>query len=291
MSSNIHPFYSHSGKFGIHGPALALVGGAIAAVPLGLIYSFLIKWIPFIYLNFLITAGYGFVFGLMTALLMKFAKVRNGPVALLSGLAVGLMAWAGSWNGCARALLGDKVPWLLTPHQLFAFIKIIYTHGSWGIGFSSSEAVTGIPLAIIWLLEGAVIVGIAALVAYSSISTTPFCELHDCWLGQEKKMDKLDAFIRPEHIAAFKVGDIAPLEESQPRVPASGRFARLTLRHSDQCHDFCTLSIANVTVTTDKNGNPKEEEKQLMTNLLVPRSMFDYLSKFDHPTAKVTAGI
>ena len=291
MSSNIHPFYSHSGKFGPHGPILALMAAAIIAFPLGIIYSYLIKWIPFIYLNVFITVGYGFAFGLTTAWLMKFAKVRNRGVALLTGLAVGLIAWWGSWNGCARALLGSRVPWLLTPDQLIKFIKILNENGSWGIGFSSSEAVTGIFLALIWLAEGVTIVGISTFAAFTPIANTPYCELHECWLNKEKKIDKLDAFVRPEHIEAFKAGDIGPLEESQPRVPASGRFARLTLKHSDSCHDYCTLSISNVTVAPDKKGNMKETEKALMTNLLVPKSMFDYLGKFDHPTSRVTAGI
>src|SRR5882724_542922 len=291
MSSNIHPFYSHSGKFGPHGPILALMAAGIIAFPLGIIYSYLIKWIPFIYLNVFITIGYGFAFGFITAWLMKFAKVRNRGVALLTGLAVGLIAWWGSWNGCARALVGSQAPWLLTPHQMRIFIKILYTEGSWGIGFSSSAPVTGIFLALIWLAEGAAIVGISAVAAFTPIATTPFCELHDCWLNEKKKIEKLDAFVRPEHIEAFKAGDIAPLEESQPRVPASGRFARLTLKHSDGCHDFCTLSIANVTVAPDKKGNMKETEQELMTNLLVPKSMFDYLAKFEHATAKVNMGI
>jgi hypothetical protein len=291
MSSNIHPFYSHSGKFGLHGPILALAAGVIVAFPLGIIYSYLIKWIPFIYLNMFITIGYGFAFGLMTGALMKFAKVRNLPVALVTGLAVGLFAWWGSWNGCARALIGSRAPWILTPHQMSLFIKVLYQEGSWGIGFSSSAPVTGVLLAIFWLVEGAVIVGLCTFASYLAIARTPFCELHDCWLSKEKKIDKLDAFVRPEHLEAFKAGDITPLDQSQPRVPASGRFARLTLKHSDTCHDFCTLSIANVTLAPDKKGNLKEKEEELMTNLLVPKSMFDYLSKFDHPTAAVPMNI
>src|SRR5579862_4665134 len=101
MSSNIHPFYSHSGKFGVHGPLLALIAGVFVAYPLGIAYSYLIKWIPFIYLNCLITAGYGFAFGFLTFFLLKFGKVRNGTLALLTALVVGLAALYGAWNGCA----------------------------------------------------------------------------------------------------------------------------------------------------------------------------------------------
>ncbi len=100
-------------------------------------------------------------------------------------------------------------------------------------------------------------------------------------------MDKLDAFTHPDEIAAFQTGDIGPLDHARPRVPASGRFARLTLNYSPRCDDFCTLSIANVTVTLDKDDKPEESVEELMINLLVPKTMFDYLAQFDHPTAGV----
>jgi hypothetical protein len=297
MSSNIHPFYSHSGKFGAHGPILALAAGAVLAFPLGLIYSYLINWIPFIYLNFLATAGYGLLFGFVTQKLLKYGKVRNNTLALLTAALVGVLAWYGSWNGCLRAILGSdatvgsEVPWIFTPTQISKFISILYEHGSWGLGHGSSEPVTGIPLAIIWIVEGTVIVGLTVMFGYSLISRTPFCETHDCWLDQEKKIDKLDAFVLPDQLAAFKAGDIAPLEQAKPRVPAAGRFARLTLRYSDQCHDFCTLSIDNVTVTTDKKGNPKENKQVLMTNLQLPHSGIDYVSGFEHASARVTTSV
>lgn len=294
MSSNVHPFYAHSGKFGVHGPLLAIILGAIAAYPLGIVYSYLIKWIPFIYLNCLITVGYGFLFGLITYAILKFGRVRNRAVALLSGLIVGLLAWYGSWNGCAHALLaGQKVqlPAVLMPDQMWRFVKILNENGSWGIGFSSSEPVTGILLAIFWIAEGAAIVGLTLFLSYKMIADTPFCENHECWLDKEKKIDKLDAFEQPEQLAAFKAGDIAPLEQARPRVPASGKFARLTLKYSPQCHDFCTLSIANVTVTTDRKGNPKESKQEILSHLQVPKEMFEYLESLDHVSARAPATV
>lgn len=289
MNANCHPFYSHSGKFGLHGPVLALTAGGVAAWPLGLAYAYLIKWIPFIYLNFLITAGYGFAFGMLASMLLKIGKVRNVPIALLCGIGVGVLAWYGSWNGSVHALV-ESAPWFLTPSQIFKVMGLLYDKGSWGIGFSSQTAVTGVPLAIVWLIEGGVIVGLSAIICCGAIANTPFCELHGCWLDEEKKMDKLDAFTHPDHIAAFQAGDIAPLDLAQPRVPASGKFARLTLKHSASCDDYCALSIANVTVTLDKDGKAQEEAQELMTDLWVPKSMFEYLSQFDRPTAKATVG-
>jgi hypothetical protein len=246
MNAHCHPFYSHSGRFGLHGPVLALAAGAVAAWPLGLAYAYLIKWIPFIYLNFLITAGYGIAFGILASWLLKVAKVRNRPIALLSATGVGLLAWYGNWNGCVHSL-AQSAPWFLTPRQILRVMGVLYDQGSWGIGFSSQTPVTGVPLAMVWLVEGGIIVGLSARIGYGTVANTPFCESHGCWLDEEKKMDKLDAFTRPDHIAAFQAGDIAPLDLAQPRVPASGKFARLTLKHSECCHDYCALSIANVT--------------------------------------------
>src|SRR3954467_6321705 len=123
MAPNCHPFYSHSGKFGIHGPLLAIVTGLVLGYPLGIAYAYLIKFIPFIYLNFLVTAGYAFAFGLLTAMLMKFGKVRSGPVALLTGLMVGFIAWYANWNGYVHTL-AKGLPWFLGPGQIASAMKI-----------------------------------------------------------------------------------------------------------------------------------------------------------------------
>ncbi len=290
MNENIHSFYRHSGKFGIHGPVLAVLAAVVVGYPLGILYAYLVKWIPFVYLNLFITIGYGFAFGLMTAPLLKFAKVRNGPVALLTGLAVGFCASYLSWNGYVHAMI-DDAPVLLVPGQLWRLMKFLYENGSWGIGFSSNSPVTGIPLAVVWLAEAGIIIGISTVVAYNAVAKIPFCERHECWLDEEKKIDKLDAFVLPDQIAAFRAGNIAPLEQARPRVPASGSFARLILRHSARCEEYCALSIENVSVSVDKDGKQKEKTEPVMTNLLVPKTMFDYLAQFEHASAKAPAGI
>ena len=285
MTPNCHPFYSHSGKFGVQGPLLAIVAAFVLGYPLGIAYAYLVRWIPFIYLNFLVTAGYSIAFGFLTALLMKFGKVRSGPAALATGLVVGFVALYGNWNGYLFMLVKGAA-WLFDPGQIFSAMKILLKEGAWSIGRSSSTPVTGLPLAVVWLVEAGIIVGVTALMSYGAVGKTPFCETHGCWLDEEKTWDKLDAFTRPDHLAAFQNGDIAPLEEALPRVPASGRFARLTLKHSSKCDDFCAFSIANVTLTVDKDGKQVEEVDEVLTNLWVPKSMFEYLARFDHPTAR-----
>ena len=112
MSSETFQTYRHSGKFGVHGPILAIVAAVALGWPLGIAYAYLIRWIPFIYVNFLATLGYGFVFGLMASVLLKMAKVRNNPVAWLVSL-----LWLASshlyfaWSGFIRCGLIRDGPW------------------------------------------------------------------------------------------------------------------------------------------------------------------------------------
>src|SRR3954471_24135142 len=176
MNPNCHPFYSNSGKFGIHGPLLAIAGGLVLGYPLGIAYAYLIRWIPFIYLNFLLTAGYAFAFGSLTAMFMKFGKVRSDPVALATGLMVGIIAWYANWNGYLHSLV-KGLPWFVSPGQIAPVMKALLAEGTWGIGRASSTPVTGIPLAIVWLVEAAVIVGATTLLSYGA-EQTPFCETH-----------------------------------------------------------------------------------------------------------------
>src|SRR5262245_21693904 len=98
MNTEAGAVYRHSGKFGIHGPVVALTVACVLGYPLGFAYAYLMKWIPFIYARFVITAVYGLGVGFGIAWVMKWAKVRNTRVAFLSGLLVGILVLYFEWN-------------------------------------------------------------------------------------------------------------------------------------------------------------------------------------------------
>jgi len=290
MNEQQYTFYKHSGKFGPHGPVLAIIAALVVGYPLGILYSYLIKWIPFIYLNFFITVGYGAAYGLMTAVIMKFAKVRNGTVAAVTGLIAGLCGSFLSWNGFLHSIT-DDAPLFINFAQLSKIMKFFYDHGSWGIGTGGSGPVTGTVLALVWIAEAGIIVVMSTALSFVAVAHVPFCETHECWLNQEKKIESLDAFLSPDQVATLKAGSIAPLEAAGLRVPASGRFSRLLLRYSDKCEENCTLSMLNVTVSVDKNSKPRESTQTIITNLLLPKTMLDYLGKLEHREPPATAGV
>src|ERR1700756_273420 len=99
MDSETFQTYRHSGKFGIHGPFLAVVAAVLLGWPLGVAYAYLVRWIPLVYVNALATFGYGALFGVITTVILKMAKVRNNPIAWLTSLLVGCLAFYFAWNG------------------------------------------------------------------------------------------------------------------------------------------------------------------------------------------------
>jgi len=279
MGAGPHEFYRHSGKFGVHGPLLAVLAACLLGYPLGIAYAYLIDWIPFVYLNFFITLFYGMAFGLLSAFLLRFARVRNTLVASLTGLASGACAYYFSWNGYVHMLMSDP-PLLADFGQLSRLTNLLYTVGSWSIG-SSGTPVTGPLLGLVWAVEATMIIGACTVLAYGAVALVPYCESCRNWLSEEEKIDTLDHFDSPQHIEQLKAGSIAPLDQARPRDPAASRFARLTVRHSPKCAEFCTLSVDNVSVSVDKEGKSKEKSEAVISNLQVPKSLLDRLTKAD----------
>lgn len=67
---------------------------ALTAFPiLGLIYAYAIWYIPFIYINFIIAAGFGFGIGLLiNTFVIGKGKVRNVMLSILFGLLGGFIS-------------------------------------------------------------------------------------------------------------------------------------------------------------------------------------------------------
>jgi hypothetical protein len=278
MHPQLFPAYHHSGKFGFHGPVFALAAAAVLAVPMGLVYSYVTKWIPFIYANFLATAGYGWLAGMLAGFCMRQAWVRNTPVAIASGLGVGLLALYGDWNGHIRALF-DEASLINPPEVIFRGMKVLYENGSWGM--SSGGAVTGIPLAIVWFVEAAMIVGIAVVISRSMVAEVPFCETCHRWLKDKRIINTLASFDGPDQLTALKSGDLGPLADAKARVEGSATYAKLIIQHSSHCDEFCTVRVENVKVQRKSDGDFKAVDTALTGNLMLPVSMLSLIERFE----------
>ncbi len=261
--------------------ALLVVPLAAVALgwPLGFAYGYLIKWIPFVYLNLLITAGYAIGLGLAVGFLLKKCRVRNLVVAAGLSVVTGLLANYFQWNGHVHALF-EEAPLLCGPRGLESAMQFLYEHGSWSIGRHSTSNVTGLFLAGVWGVEALAILALVVVFGTDPVRNLPYCEKSGSWLDEETKYDTLAAFTDAQQLAALRRGDIAPVIEAGPREDGSTTFARLTLKHSPKCEEFFTLKVSNVTLTTDKKGNVEEKEKTLTADLVLPREMRELVERF-----------
>jgi hypothetical protein len=270
--------YRHSGRFAISGPVLALAASAAVGFPLGFVYAYLIRWIPLIYVNFLATLGYGFLFGFLSGWLMRIGRVRSGPVALLTSFLAGVIALYCSWNGHIHATF-EGAPIFCLPDMVFAHMQYLYDKGSWALRGDSN--LTGIPLAVVWIVEAGMIVGISTVCGYGMIAHTPYCETNQCWLDEERKIDTLESFSDPTALAAFKIGDLSPLLQAKPKPAGASRWTRLTLKHSPKATVFSTVRIQEVRTEVQKDGKLKAKVTDVTGDLMVPPLMVELMRKFE----------
>jgi hypothetical protein len=247
--------------------------------PLGFAYGYLIKWIPFVYLNIFIVLGYGAALGAASDYLLKKCHVRNVVVAYGLTTLVGAAAIYFQWNGHLNALF-DEAPWFCPPDEIWSAMQFLYEHGSWSIGRHSSGNVTGLMLAGVWAVEAAGIMTTVIYFGTDSARTIPYCEKSRVWLDDSKKYDTLAFFGDSAQVAALAAGDLAPVIEARPREAGATQFARLILKHSPKCEEFFTLKVENVALTTNKKGEVEEKTNELTKDLVLPREMRELIERF-----------
>jgi hypothetical protein len=277
MSADLLETYRHSGKFNPPGLILPVVAAVVIGLPLGMAYAYVVRWIPFIYLNLLITLGYGFAFGWITSRLLRASHVRNTALAAVCGLVVGIVALYAEWNGHLHALL-TGAPWILRPDQIARGMAILYREGSWSFHGST---VTGFVLGAVWLIEAGIIVGLTTALPWSFVRDTPFCEQTRSWLDEEKQINTLEHFTDEAHIAALRSGDLMPLTNARPKPDGAAVFTRLLLKRAPGRTTFCTLRVQNVSVSIESDGKVKEQAEDFTGDLILPASMYDLIVRFE----------
>jgi hypothetical protein len=267
--------YSHSGKFNPLGLILPLVAAMLVGFPLGFAYAYLIRWIPFIYVNALITAGYGLAFGWTTSRILKLGRVRNPALAALCGLSVGLIALFAQWNGHVHAMF-DGAPWLIPPAGILHGMDRIYAEGSWSL---FGHEVNGAALGAVWLIEAGIIVGLATLMPLFFVRDTPYCEETGCWLDEERQLNNLEPLTDDAQIEALRAGDLLPLTVIRPKAEGAAVYTRLVVKSAPNRTRLCTLRVQNVEVSIEKDGKVKETTENFTGDLILPTSMLELVAR------------
>lgn len=271
--------YQHSGGIGALGiPLMLLLGGASAFV-LGVIYSFALAWIPIIYINFLLTAGFGALIGLIVGACGKAGNVRNPMVIGIFGLLIATFGLYVAWAFDCRARFGGQVcpgP-LFLPPDLISYITQFYQQGFWGLG-RGNVMVSGIFLGLIWLAELGVILGLGWLLAHGFVASLPFCEHCDRWAEQQQEV----ARVQPSETDMLALellcdGQISALRSFQQSPPDADAFIRIDTAHCPDCQSSNFVTVSLIEVTQDKDGDRRLASRALIENMIVTDGDFKLL--------------
>lgn len=272
--------YQHSGRIGVLGIPLMLIAGIGSAIVLGVVYAYVLAWIPIVYVSFLATGGFGALTGLIVGWSSRAAHVRNTMITGIMGLfaaALGMyVAWA--FDGTAR-FGGDEVPVLLNPVLLKEYIAVFYENGFWGFGRGNANAtVSGIPLGLIWLAEAGIVIGLSFLISTGFASDHPYCEACQRWTDRTEGFCKLTPPTDDDTVVEQLVaGDLNVLNRFQRSPENAAAFLRIDTAQCPDCSqcNWVTISLAQITV--DKDGKENTSVDALVSNMLVTDSEMERL--------------
>jgi len=263
-------YYRHSGIVPISGLIQTSLAGLGSALSLGLAYGYASAWMPFIYANFLLTAGFGFIVGWLIYRAARAGRVRNSLVPAVIGLVSSLtglyFAWAGDLYARAGLPQNASVFYALDPRVMASYMEWFYTNGAWGIGKNGGN-VTGLFLGAVWLTEAGVIVGIATLYPWSEISDWVFCEKCGWWDTIETCPQRLSVDGSGTLIERLKADDLTALGTAAMADPHESTYLQLKLATCPTCEECNYLDLERVTVTVDKEGKASTKTENLIKKL------------------------
>jgi hypothetical protein len=293
-------YYKHSGKFSLGGAIYALVVGSAIMCFCAFVYAYIILYSPLVYINLLVTLGFGAIVGYACATLLKRKKVRSDAVAVGIAFLVTSVAYYYSWVAWIWALLrrnegeipgfADFIFLLFQPWLVWNMLGEINAQGVWTIGRSGKDPVSGIALTLVWLVEAAIIYGLALFASYNAMDEEPFCETCEEWGKKKERVVEAVATDLAAYRQRIEAKDFKYLEAAGAPTADHLEFQRIDVFSCEKCGVFHTLDSTQVKVKIE-SGKRKEETKQTVHHLILTAGEADALRKLGekmHPVVPPT---
>ncbi|MCB2376298.1 hypothetical protein LGH70_01805 [Hymenobacter sp. BT635] len=304
-------YYQPSKRITLGGILGFVLVGAAAAFGLAFAYVYATWYIPFIYINVVLTLGFGALLAYAVKRMTTVGKLRNPALVGWLALAVGLWAWYVQWavyltllNGAGETEYAghrfsithtsfetDTFLGIITrPDLVLAMLPRLAEDGIWSI---FTVKVSGFLLYLVWFAELAILLVFPWIVAHAE-AATPFSERAGQWAEKLTFPQPAAAFSDPDATkAALEAADWSHLQPL-PAEEITNSFGRLHLFHAPQDEDCCYLSLENVTIEVDDKGKSSEKATDVLQYLQVsPQVCRDLHARFGTapvPAESVTAG-
>lgn len=279
------PPYVFSGRTPLFGLIFGTAAGVAAALVLSVLYVLGTVFIPIIQLEVLLTVAFGAAIGAATGGVMHFFKVRSLLTVALVSFCLGVFGWLVSWPPWIYTVFWQAdVPIspldVLNPFFLMEAIPQIYENGTWSIGSSSTSAVSGLLLGAVWVLEAAIIVGMATFVGAAMSGDRVFCERCETWctmlrdqgLYDQAALDGIrDALAQRADLSLLSSAPL-PTEPMEPR-----RWGSLKLGFCPSCGETNVVGLELVSQTVNSKGQAELHNVEHLGYLCISRDQMQSL--------------
>lgn len=281
-------YYVPSGSYNLGLQALGYIVSGIAVFFLALVYAALSAIIPLIYLNFLLTVGFGFSIAFIVTFLVKITKNRSRRSQYVMAVVIGLFANYFQWaayiiyiDSGSVAFVDDilnNLHWILNPIVVFEIIVELNGIGLWSV-FGLTP--TGPELALVWAIEAFIIMGFPVWVLSKKVEL-PFSESKNQWYKKHtlnKKFKQLAGVFSFEK-ELDEIGILPAIHSLE-----KGDSARHSLVHlyylEGETHQY--LCVENITY--ENGGRGKKHRAFVVSNFkITTQDARDLLSEFPHQT-------
>lgn len=211
----------------------------------------------------------------------KAGKLRNNFVLASLAFIFGLLGIYVAWGVDPLARVGTEVGLAgFHPLAMLGYMQLLYERGSWGMG--DGEPIKGVFLAAIWLLESAVILGVALTTARRMTAKLPFCDQCEQWTTVEEGVVHFAARCKDPAWDRVLMGDMTALNELEFGVTDEGAAARLDLATCAGCAHSNFLTVHAATYTVDKKGNLSEKLTPVFVNLQLDEAGVELMRERAH---------
>lgn len=291
-------YYKPSGRITVGGILGFVLLGAVAAFGLAFGYVYATWYIPFIYINVVLTLAFGALLAYVLKRMTTVGKLRNPALVGWLALAVGLWAWYVQWavyltllNGAGETEhAGRRFSITHTSFELDVFLGLITRpdlvlgmlprlaeDGIWSI---FTVRVSGFVLYLVWFAEMLILLVFPWIVARAEAGV-PFSERAGQWA--EKRTFPQPAAAFPDAAATKAALEAADWSHLQPLVgeETANPYGRLYLYHAPNDEDCSYLSLENVTIEVDDKGKSSEKTADVLEYLQVsPQVCRDLHARF-----------
>ncbi len=281
-------FYRSSGKCSLPRLILGVDVALLLVFVLAVIYSYATHYIPFIYLNALFTIGLGVAIGFIGIFMNVWGRNRNRILAFAGVCLVAVLALWFTWGFWVTTIFKDlklfSVNTLLSMHpKVIAAVagEVMKEEGYMNIGrfgHGNGLPLTGYALLILWILEAALIVGLALWIFLKSYRSMSFCEKCGNWTGTLYTSPALEVV---EDENAFREqlihGDSDALKNLRKRNPGVN-YTQYSI-DGCPCGETLLLTVSDVTVSFNSKDEASTSESPFVKDLYITPQTAEELSK------------